>query len=260
MAKNRIGSGDIERRLGRTSSSGGSSRGPDDPRSDDGSSNGNVLFGFAFAIILVVGSGALAASDAGAGFRQAFWEEVMGPPPEPVYQSRVAPICEKGWQDVRDNADQIHCYMTTDVGRLCDPRERRAMADKLVAYQLADDRLIGSAATTFLTGYAKSGPADAVKMGMAEAKSRDPNLSEQERAEQLNKVSGMAQRFNAPTMQVLEEGSKNSVGIVTILHDVRDLAEQGYLSASDFTAKMPKTVKDGIAEAHSISPSPCRTR
>jgi hypothetical protein len=181
----------------------------------------------------------------------------MGPPAEPPYQSRVAALCDKGWRDDRDNRDQIDCYMTTDVARLCDPRERRALVDKLLAYQAADNRLIGSAAATFLNGYGKSGAQDAMKLGMAEAKSRDPNLSDEERAEQLNKVSSMAQNFNAAPMAVLEAGSANKHGIVAILNDVKSLAEQGYLAAADFPTTTPKIVKEGLAAAGRAGASSC---
>jgi hypothetical protein len=197
------------------------------------------------------------ASDRAADFRHAVWDDIMGPPPEPAYRSRVASVCDKGWQDDRDNRDQVDCYMTTDVERLCDPRERRALADKLVAYQIADDRLIGRAAVSFLQGHSKS---DAMEIGIAGAKSRDPNLSEEERAAQLKKVTGMAQDFNAPTEKVLEEGSANKHGIVTILNDVKSLAEQGYLAASDFPTTTPKIVKEGLAAAHSMAASSCKTR
>jgi hypothetical protein len=197
------------------------------------------------------------ASDRAADFRHAVWDDIMGPPPEPAYQSRVASVCDKGWQDDRDNRDQVDCYMTTDVERLCDPRERRALADKLVAYQIADDRLIGRAAVSFLQGNSKS---NAMEIGMAGAKSRDPNLSEEERAAQLKKVTGMAQDFNAPTEKVLEEGSVNKHGIVTILNDVKNLAEQGYLAASDFPTTTPKIVKEGLAAARSVAASSCKAR
>lgn len=257
MANNRIESGQIEKRFCRAPSSGRSPRGPDDPRSRDASSSGNTLFASAFVVILIAGSGALVASDRAADFRHAVWDDIMGPPPEPAYQSRVASVCDKGWQDDRDNRDQVDCYMTTDVERLCDPRERRALADKLVAYQIADDRLIGRAAVSFLQGNSKS---NAMEIGMAGAKSRDPNLSEEERAAQLKKVTGMAQDFNAPTEKVLEEGSVNKHGIVTILNDVKGLAEQGYLAASDFPTTTPKIVKEGLAAAHSMAASSCKTR
>jgi hypothetical protein len=249
--------GQIEKRFGRAPSSGSSPRGPDDPRSRGASSSGNTLFASAFVAILIAGSGALVASDRAADFRHAVWDDIMGPPPEPAYQSRVASVCDKGWQDDRDNRDQVDCYMTTDVERLCDPRERRALADKLVAYQIAHDRLIGRAAVSFLQGYSRS---NAMEIGMAEAKSRDPNLSEEERAAQLKKVTGMAQDFNAPAAKVLEEGAANKQGIVTILNDVKSLAEQGYLAASDFPTTTPKIVKEGLAAAHSMAASSCKTR
>jgi hypothetical protein len=197
------------------------------------------------------------ASDRAAGFRHAVWENIMGPPPEPAYQSRVASVCDEGWQDDRENRDQVHCYMTTDVERLCDPRERRALVDKLLAYQDASDRALGRVAIAVLQSVAKPGVMD---MGMAEAKSRDPNLSEEERAAQLAKVNGMAHDYMAPTEKPLQEGFTNKHGIVTILNDVKSLAEQGYLAASDFPTTMPKIVREGLAAAHSVAAPSCRTR
>jgi hypothetical protein len=147
--------------------------------------------------------------------------------------------------------------MTTDVERLCDPRERRALADKLRAYQVAEDRAIGRVAVSVLQSFGKPGVMD---MGRAEAKSRDPNLSEEERAAQLKKVTGMAHDYLAPTEKPLEEGFANKHGIVTILNDVKSLAEQGYLAASDFPTTTPKIVKEGLAAARSVAASSCKTR
>ena len=255
MANNRIESGQIERRFGRAPSS-GSPRGPEDPRSRDSSSSGNTLFASAFVVILLAGTGALVASDRAADFRHAIWDDIMGPPPEPAYQSRVASVCDKGWQEDRENRDQVHCYMTTDVERLCDPRERRALVDTLLAYQVASDFAIGRVAVSVLQSFGKPG---VMEMGIAEAKSRDPNLSEEERAAQSTKVTGMAHDYLAPTEKPLEEGFANKHGIVTILNDVKSLAEQGYLAASDFPTTTPKIVKEGLAAPHSIAASSCKT-
>jgi hypothetical protein len=254
VAKNRIELGQIEKRFGR---SGGSSGGPDNRRSGDESSSGNTLFAFSFIVILIVGTGALVASDRAADFRQAVWDGVMGPPPQPAYRSRVASVCDQGWRDDRENRDQVHCYMTTDVERLCDPSERLALADKLRAYQVASDRAIGRVAVSVLQSFGKPG---VMEMGMADAKSRDPNLSDEARAAQSEKVMGMAHDFLAPTQKPLEEGFANKHGIVTILNDVKSLAEQGYLAASDFPTTTPKIVKEGLAAAHSIAASSCKTR
>jgi hypothetical protein len=221
------------------------------------SSSGNTLFASAFVVILIAGTGALVASDRAADFRHAIWDDIMGPSPEPAYQSRVASVCDKGWQEDRENRDQVHCYMTTDVERLCDPRERRALVDKLLAYQVGSDRAIGRVAVSVLQSFGKPG---VMELGTAEAKSRDPNLSEEERAAQLTKVTGMAHDLLAPTEKPLEEGFANKHGIVAILNDVKSLAEQGYLAASDFPTTTPKIVKEGLAAAHSIAASSCKTR
>jgi hypothetical protein len=180
---------------------------------------------------------------------------IVGRPPEPAYQSRVAAVCDKGWQDDRDNRDQIDCYLTHDIERLCDPRERGALVNKLLDYQIADDRLIGRSAASFLSGYGQSDP---MQMGIAEAKSRDANLSHDEQAAQLKTVTSMADDFTAPTAQALAQGSRNKHGIVAILNDVKSLAEQGYLAASDFTTEPPKIVAEGLAAARSVAPSPCQ--
>ena len=257
MANDRLGSAQIRKRFGRASSSGSSPQSPDDPPPKDPWSGDIALYASAFAIILIAGAGAFVASDRAAGFRQAVWENIMGPPPEPAYQSRVASVCDKGWQDDRENRDQVHCYMTTDIERLCDPRERRALVDTLLAYQVASDLAIGRVAVSVLQSFARPGVMD---MGMAEAKSRDPNLSDEDRAAQLAKVNGMAHGYLAPTEKPLEEGFRNKHGIVTILNDVTSLAEQGYLAASDFPTTMPKIVREGLAAAHSVAASSCRTR
>jgi hypothetical protein len=215
-----------------------------------------MLFACAFVGMLIAGAGVFVAFDR-ADFRHAVWEQIMGPPPAPAYQSKVASVCDEGWRDDRENRDQVHCYMTTDVERLCDPRERQALVDKLLAYQDASDVAIGRVAVSVLQSFGKPGVMD---MGMADARSRDPNLSEEERAAQSAKVADMAHGYLAPTEKPLEEGFTNKHGIVTILNDVKSLAEQGYLAASDFPTSMPKIVKEGLAAAHSVAASSCRTR
>ncbi|HEY1613045.1 MAG TPA: hypothetical protein VGF97_05035 [Rhizomicrobium sp.] len=261
MADKQAGSGQIRRRFGRASSSGSSPgspsspRGPDDPESGDESSSGNglfTLFATVFVVILVAATGAIVASDS--ALRHTVWEDIVGPP---AYQSRVASVCDQGWQNDRDNLDQIHCYMTTDVERLCDPRERLALADTLRSYQAASDLAIGRVAVSVFLSFARPG---VMAMGMADARSRDPHLSAEERAAQSAKVASMAHDYLAPTQKPLEEGFTNKHGIVTILNDVKSLAEHGYLAASDFPTGTPKIVREGLAAAHSVSASSCSTR
>jgi hypothetical protein len=251
VAKNRIASGQIEKRLGR---SGGSSGDPDDPRSGDASSSGNTLFASMFVVIVIVGAGALAASDRAADFRRVVWEDIMGPPPD-NYQSRVAQTCDKGWKDDRFNRDQIHCYMTQDVARLCDPRERRALADKLLAYQAAMNRSDGRVGAVALQMIGNTG--GVLAMGMAEARSRDPNLSEKERAAQFDKTLGMSHDIMSPMAQIVQDNINTATKEVLVA-DVKSLVEDGYLASADFPATQPKIVKEGLASARPAGRSSCR--
>ena len=250
MAKNRIEAGLIEKRLGR---SGGSSGSPEGPQSGDPSSSGNTLFACAFVVILIAGTGALAASDRAADFRRAFWEDVMGPPSD-NYQSRVAKTCDKGWKDDRYNRDQIDCYMTRDVARLCDPRERQALVDKLLAYQAAMDRSVARVNGVALKMIAN--PGGVMAMGIADARSRDPNLSENERAAQFDKTMAISQDMMSPMDQIVQD-NVNTATKEVLVADVKDLVEHGYLAAADFTATQPKIVKEGLASAGPVGRSSC---
>jgi hypothetical protein len=251
VAKNRIGSGQIEKRFGR---SGGSSGEPDDPRSGGAASRGNTLFASMFIVILIAGAGVLAASNGAADFRRAVWDDIMGPPPD-NYQSRVAQTCDKGWKDDRFNRDQIHCYMTRDVARLCDPRERRALADKLLAYQAAMDRSV--ARVDAVAFHMIGNPGGVMAMGLAEARSRDPNLSEKERAAQFDKTIGMSQEIMSPMAQIVQDNINTATKEVLVA-DVKSLVEQSYLASADFPSTQPKIVKEGLASAAPVGHSSCR--
>jgi hypothetical protein len=255
MAKNRVEAGMIEKRLGRSSSSGGSSHEPGNPRSEGSSSSGNTLFAFSLVAVFLVGAGALAASNRGADFRQAIWEDVMGPPPEAAYQSRVAHLCDKGWKDDRLNRDQIHCWMTENVARLCDPRERRALADKLVAYQEAQDRSQGRMGMAALKMIAN--PGATLALGVSDARSRDPNLSEKERAAQFEKAMDISKEIMAPADQVVMD-NVNTATREVVVADFKNLVEHGYLAATDFPDTQPKIVKEVLATTGAVGRSTCR--
>lgn len=248
MAK-KIGLDRIEARLGRGPGSGGRGAPPPD---DDDAQGGSKLFGFGLLAIFVVGAGALASTDAGAGFRQAVMLDVFGPSSD-NFQSSVAAACDPGWKDDRINRDQIHCYMTRDVARLCNPRERLALVDKLRAYQTASD---GMEAAIAMTAFGVARNPNVVAMGMAEAKSHDPKLSGAEQAEQTDKVWKLAGDTMGPADKILA-ASQNIATPEDLRGDVRSLAERGFLAAADFPDKMPKIVRDGLASAGGVIPTAC---
>jgi len=256
MANRRGDLSHIEARLGRTLASrdtpGGAreTRAKSEPQQEP--SGGNGLFLSLLGLVFAIGAGAFLASGAGAGVRQAILADLTDKPAE-VYLSRVAKTCDHGWKDDRINRDQIHCYMTEQVSRLCDPRERRALIDKLLAYQAAEDRvdgrLLGASVGIIVNP-------NVMAMGLAEAKSHDPNLTPDQRAAQFNNVMGMASDVMSPADKVIAD-NVNEISSATAVDDVKTLAERGYLKSEDFPDAMPKIVKKGLAAATHVSPSLC---
>lgn len=284
MAKDRIELGDIEARLGRSvASNGGSSnefaprptaRAPKSSVVGGESSGAGTLFVSIISIVVAAGAGAFLAMGGfggGGGGAGGGGGGESANSTDPVVQaaiaaatfdkkaksfhSRVADVCNEGWKDDRVNRDQIHCYMTRDVSRLCDPLERRALADKWRAFQAADDRMMGKLTRASMSMMGNPGGAFAI--GIADAKSRDPNLSPEEREAQMSKAWEAAGKFRAPADNVLEE-SMNNVSETKVVAAVTDLAQRGYLSAADFPGAMPKLVQEGFAKAHGVSPPTCR--
>lgn len=285
MAKDRIELGDIEARLGRSIASSGNSsnefaarpvaRTPKSSVAGGESSGAGTLFVSIISIVVAAGAGAFLAmggfggggggiGGAGGGggesanstdpVVQAAIAAATMDKKAKAFHSRVADVCDKGWKDDRINRDQIHCYMTREVRRLCDPMERRALADKWRAYQAADDRMFAR-----LTGASMSmalNPAGGMAIGIADAKSRDPNLSAEEREAQMNKAWEAAGKFRAPADQVLEE-SMNETSQTAIVQDVAELAKKRFLSAADFPGKMPKLVAEGLAKVGTLDLSTC---
>ena len=245
MAK-QFGRAEIEARLGRSQSS----RGTAPPASASGGRN--TLYASAFGV-LVAGAAGIFIASGGGGVGGLSLENLFGPPAE-TYKSRVADVCEPGWREDRMNRDQIHCYLTRQVTRLCNPQERRALAEKLRAYQLASDRWMGNLTVASLQLMGKPG---VMSMGLAEAKIHDPNLTDEERAEQFNKVSGMAHDFLSPTDKILQ-ASTNTVTRPELVADVKDVVGQGYLAAEDLLDPVPKWAKEGLAAAGHVAHSPCR--
>jgi len=242
MAK-RIGARDIEARLGLTRGEGAAQ--PAAP-AEESSLGGTILFSVA-GVAVAIGAAAFMAFGGGAAVMASLT-------PAPAYTSRVAATCDSGWKDDRINAEQIHCYMTHDTARLCDLRERLALADKLRDFQLAANNADGALNRAAFNMIGRPG---AMQMGVEEAKTRDPRLTPDQRAEQFGKVSGMAQDYMGPTEGPLKNLVYNVKRSELVL-DVRELVKRGFLSAADFPSTAPEIVTKALASADHISPTLCR--
>ena len=123
----------------------------------------------------------------------------------------------------------------------------------MLAYQAAEDRvdgrLLGASVGIIVNP-------NVMAMGLAEAKSHDPNLTPDQRAAQFNNAMGMASDVMSPADKVIAD-NVNEISSATAVDDVKTLAERGYLKSEDFPDAMPKIVKKGLAAATHVSPSLC---
>lgn len=245
MAENQFGARQFRDSL-RTPSGGGAPRGGN-------SQEGGPIWVYVLAAVLAGGAG-MAAAAFGGDVRSSLMAAMSGPP-QVEYRSRVATACDKGWADERYNRDQIHCWMTNDRERLCDPRERQALVDRIKDYQNAADRWEG-AMNRLAFGVAAN--PTVVSVGVSEARSRDPNLSESDRAEHFANTMDMAQGVMAPANQLLERDSSNETKRSTVREDVRDLLTQGYISGDDFSWPVPEIIKTNLDAARPNAPPHCR--
>lgn len=240
----RINSTQIANRL---SGSSASAEYSSDPDPSENALGGNTLFA-CLVVGLFVGGAAIgfAASGRSAGIRQAVWESVVGPPP---FVSRVAAACNAGWLDEGDNREQIHCHMTRQVERLCDARERGALVATLYDYETAEARTRLHAAFNVM-----SHGNDVMAMGIAQARSEDPNLSAEQRSEQLKKTIDISKQLMAP----MQQRQPNRIKYKVLVGDVKSLVESGYLAATDFNTRKPEIVSDALASVGQVGHASCK--
>lgn len=213
---------------------------------------GNLGFA-AICLVAATAAGAFLAWETGGGPAGPRTVSAPAPPAEPAFHSRVADVCDVGWKNDRLNRDQIHCWLTRDVLRLCDPRERAALVGRLVDYEAAKERkeVRLQAAVLLLRG----NPDVATEL-MAFERSRDMSLSEGQRQAEAEKAMSLSRKNNAAINKVQEE-SQNEVAPGVNIRDLADLVEAGYLIAEDFPDPMPGLAAKGFAAAGHDRAKPC---
>jgi len=215
---------------------------------------GRIAAFAAIGLVVATAAAGFVAFEAGGG--SAGPETVSAPaqPAEPAFRSRVASACNVGWKDDRLNRDQIHCWLTRDVLRLCDVRERAALVGRLVDYEAAKERRDGHLGAAALR---MAFNPDVMAMGWAYARSTDTRLSEEQRQAEAEKTMSLSQSINAPANKVLEESNNETAQGITI-QDFAELAEAGYLIPEDFPDPMPGLAAKGFAAAAPARAKPCK--
>jgi hypothetical protein len=228
-----------------------------DSGSGEGSGSGTVMFVSLVALLFaaVMGGVMFFPGFGGGGIASLFtWSK----PVKVLHASSVAAQCDKGWQANERNVDQMHCYLTTDIGRLCRPEEKLALFDRIEAYEdaAADiEAQFGAASMQVIAGTQANGLA----IGLADAKSRDPNASADERQAQEQKAFELGAKTLSRLDAVIErEARTHKVPTFQLGMDIAALAQKGYLQDADVSWSAPDWVSRGMRSAGTPPPSPCK--
>jgi hypothetical protein len=251
---NRITLDDIENRLGkhpRPEFVPDDEFEPEEPEED--SSMGVGFIASCFAVFLAVGFGTFYFSGGG-GFNlpvpnlSLAWHSEL--------KSSVDDSCNVGWESNRSNIDQMHCYFTKDIKRLCKSEERNHLVAKIKkfneAYMIARGSEIGAVMANAGGGMANP---NMVQLGVQGARATDRSLSQDEQDEAMTQAIAAADRMTAPIMEIAKR-SINKNSMADLKADLVSLVKNGYFAPEDFgyfRSVWIRKATDGVAQG----PSQC---
>jgi hypothetical protein len=189
------------------------------------------------------------------GFFWAYGSSLFGGGAEAqmAHVSRLDRTCGEGWQKDQSNVDELHCYMTTQVSRLCDAAERKHLVATIERftkdYAVYDARFNVAAMGTIV-----SVNANAVQLARADSRSRDPRLTEDQRNEALGQAVGIAGKALEGVEKVRSK-KINSVKFYQLEDDLKTLITGGYVAAKDLDPSRANWIRRAIAGARTVNPS-----
>jgi hypothetical protein len=170
------------------------------------------------------------------------------------YVSKSDARCKKGWGENRENKDQLHCYFTRDVARLCDPKEKGHLLNMVDLFQ--DGAVRYGALTMKETMEMVGNQGKMMQIGMAGAMATAEGQSEAEQMQNIEKVVGMVDEamgdFNDHMVQ-----NRNERSYADLKSAVRSLVASGYLTPDDFGWAKPEWIEVAIKGVKLPSSSPC---
>lgn len=220
---------------------------------ENGSRAGSLGFvAFCVATFLAVGSGTyFLLGGGGEGSEMTVAAEESA---EASLISKVDATCGKGWGEVRENRDQLHCYFTTDVARLCDPQERGHLLRVVDSFHRGASRYAAAQAGEAVKMISNQGKM--AQVGMAGALATQEGLSPEEQAERISKAANLANDvmsgYNENMMQ-----NRNEKTFADLAKALKSLIILGYLTPGDFGGKRPDWLATALSEIEFSEPSPC---
>jgi hypothetical protein len=176
------------------------------------------------------------------------------PAPEVIAASSVDGTCAEGWEKGQSNVDQMHCYMTTYVARLCEPAERRHLIATIGRFEkdyAAYNARFMAASMGSIAKVQVNALAIGVESARMERAMRDPNASEEERSRRMGNVMKMTGDVLSGPNKVMSE-KVNKVPYYTLEDHFAKLATAGYVTENDFAGKKPKWVNAGFKAVKTV--------
>jgi hypothetical protein len=164
------------------------------------------------------------------------------------HKSVVDDVCSVGWRDDRSNKDQIHCYLTKKVSRLCDATERAHLTRKLKDFEIAHART-----KMEFMGETLSSIPNPVVVGLETAKLGKGN--DMETAQRLTDM--MSSSMSG--IQANLDRNRNKVSVSDVQSEIRKLYVTGYLSDRDFGLVTPSWIQKAIKDATPSGATPCKS-
>ena len=219
---------------------------------EEGGTSNSTFYASIIGLFLMIGGGTFFSSDILALFPKSFKTV------EPTYISGVDTTCGKGWKANLPNVDQMHCYMTDTVSRLCDPKEKARLVQVIGQFQ--DDFAIWQGKIAMAGfGAAMKTNLNAIQMSAEDVKSRDERLTPEQRLEHEKKLMKIAASNMSGVSSAEAEGYANHFTVKKmdqLATDYKRLAQAGYMRREDFGYTTARFVLDDkyIGSVHPVCP------
>jgi hypothetical protein len=172
------------------------------------------------------------------------------------FQSVVDARCRRGWGADRENRDQLHCYLSHNIARLCDPQERGHLLNVVQAFQ--DGAMLNGAVTMTETFKLVGNQGKMMQIGMAGAKASQEGISIEQQGEAIGKVTGMVdEAMSGITGQIAKNRNAKSMDDLKLA--MRKLASRGYISEADFGWLKPDWIKSALSGVKAPANGPCKS-
>ena len=151
------------------------------------------------------------------------------------------------WVKDTHNNDQMHCYLTTSVSRLCDSVERQGLVALIMRYQNESDNYDGNMALSIIDMQANTPLSDKMQLGVEAAKA-DHSSNSDEGSKHEQNAEAIASKMLAGTHAVMARQKYMNWGDGSFEGNLQTLGTKGLIALKDFPYYRPKWVTAALQD------------